>query len=97
MLYIAQISCVFSRLIKLPATQENTANPGESPMNSGELSAKSRQISDEFLANFPQTPGKWNSLLHTQSPPPRTQDRGKFSQNWYNSSPCFPLQVCLLE
>lgn len=34
MLYIAQKSSVFSRRIELPATQENTANPGEDSINS---------------------------------------------------------------
>ncbi len=86
MIYIAQKSCVFSRRIKLPATQENTANPGEFPANS-------RLI--------PANPGELNSLLHTQSPPSRTQEREKLSQHWYDFSPCFsivsPSQVCLLE
>ena len=44
MLYNARKSCVFSRRIELPATQENTANPGE-------CQANPRSISDEFQAN----------------------------------------------
>jgi|GEM_PF-7132069 len=40
MIYIAQKSCIFSRRIELPATQENTVNPGESPANFPQIPGK---------------------------------------------------------
>ena len=48
MLYIAQKSCVFSRLMELPATQEKTANPGKSPANSWRRSFATTQTKSAF-------------------------------------------------